>query len=46
MRGGASRTRAALLALLLLELGVMAAQPGDPPGPEPVPEVRDRIAEG
>ena len=51
MRGGASRLRAAamaLLALLLLELAaigallVASARPGEPPGPDPLPEVRDR----
>ena len=39
-RDGLRTAAAALLALLGLEAA--SAQPGDPPGPEPLPEVRDR----
>ena len=46
-RDGLRTVAAALLALLLLELAAIAApvasaQPGDPPEPDPLPEVRDR----
>ena len=55
MSGGASRLRAAvavLLALLTLELAVIgalmvaSARPEGVPGPDPVPVVYDRPAEG
>ena len=46
-RDGLRAVAAALLALLGLEAALLvalvaSAQPGDPPGPEPMPEVRDR----
>ena len=44
---GLRTVAAALLALLGLEAALLvalvaSAQPGDPPGPDPLPEVRDR----